>query len=537
VSGRNIDMERKLLDSAFASYDEERHYDEKIDVFDETYIAGITAINKNPALTQLNVLIRTVHEVGSATRIPEDFWALVFGQLSPTDPPIVDTATQTIPFRPGVQFHHLNKEKAKQLNIPIQSVYTMMVDALNAQWILAGDGTPLAEWREMKAASGIRSSLHSSFLTTRRITRVLMESFYCAPGAISLMFDLILLYYEHSRCGKPTIVNYLNLLQKGYPYEYAIVHSMVMAWKGWSFAYRIPEAAYTAQSQLFAAHEVCAPKRPDFRMDWLLYCPVCLIVYALLDQSTSTGSIYPTSYSASKVSGFAGVIVDVLHKPVSEERRITLCPRKTGRNVAACSTTPLKYIKMAGYTVYLNQRSFTICPQRGCANRLECNPEMDRWNSRGRMCATCVFEYRLRELHGGSVTLEPKLMTRGMSAYSQILSAGDTVPMAVVKSEPGTRRRRRLGPDDDAKEDDSFDVSDPFAHLDKYTLANSSKYANSKRGFGTRHDAFSGSGAGALTREDNALVGLSELNRLKRIEKSLIGSGSRGRGRQVGDGF
>lgn len=395
-------------------YNEEDDYDEKIEVFDEAFIADMNRVTGNPALTQLHILVRSIHDVGASTRVPISFWAFVHNQMPTTTAPGLDLTRRTLIFHPTRYIPSRELEpKIGKMTFHVDTMLLKMTSEIDQQWIAARSGGIIRALGEDEVLAGVEESLRPQFLSMRRVFQMIMMMFHCHPTAIDNILWLISLYYEHSRCGKPTIHQTFEALIYEYPYEYNVVFCLMTAWKEWSTAWRVPLSATLTELQLQQTKLLFPPGVPiDFRADWLLYCRSCKKISSLVDQSVSSGSSYPRHYVARSVSGFNGVFVDIHANPKHEWNRPLYCPRKTGKAAVQCAKAPLKHMKMLGYLCFLHDKAYVICTQPGCGNKKQYDPDVDSFNRFGWMCSVCVetarMKTRLREEVDAAVEKEER---------------------------------------------------------------------------------------------------------------------------------
>ena len=473
-------------------YDEGKDYDDtKNDVFDEQFIRDMNKVTNNPALTQLHIFVRCIHEVGASTRIPASFWAFVYNQMPITQLPGLDLKARTLLFNPTSSTFAAGTAAARVMEskglLNIDLMMARMRTDIDQQWWMASrPGTIGGLGEDAAMLEAVEPSLRPQFLGVRRCFQLTMIAMLCNPEAIEEVAWLISMYFQHSRCGKPTITYVFNRLIRNFPYEYNVVYCLMMAWKQWSEAWRVPLPVEVTELQLTQLQALFPEGvRPDFRIDWLLYCPSCKKIPSLVDQSSSTGSSYPKHYKAKSIAGFSGIFVDVRDQPESESQRKIYCPRKTGRAAQQCAQTCLRHMKMAGYLCILNDAVYVICPQVGCGNKMQYNPETDGFNRFGWMCSACVQSSEMRQAMDHKVEYaEARFET--VRTRNVTLPNGrtclDVVSVANPYPDPNDPDENYEGADDETAYAHRTDVDRSIVGVPRWQMRNAGRHEARQRG-------------------------------------------------------
>lgn len=383
-------------DAKMRDYNEDDDYEEKTERLDEELIREMNRLNQNPALTQLYVFVRCVHDVGSSTRMPDSMWAYLAKNMPVEPVACFDLDKRIITFAPAIQTLSARAERLRGRELDFDKVRSHFMRELDAQWMLGVDTRPIQGLGEETSLPHVDPPLHAAFLMMRRFVHILMTVYHCHEVAQGLMTNLIHLYYQNSRCGKPTVLTSIHEMIKRFPYEYAILSTMVSAWKEKQRIRRIPVSVTAYENQVLQASAYFGNYAPvDERFDWLVYCPVCSVVRSTIDQCTPTGNAFPVHHAGKHVAGLGEVYVDIIARVEDESDRPLYWPRKTGVTATACSHTQLCHAKLMGYVVFFNGKAYTMCSN--CPNRMECFTEYDSFNRKGFMCATCVFEQEFRD--------------------------------------------------------------------------------------------------------------------------------------------
>lgn len=488
-------------------YDEGKDYDDtKIDMFDEQFIVDMNKVTGNPALTQLHIFVRCIHEVGASTRVPASFWSFVYNQMPIAQPEGLDLKQRTLLFKPTaskfISGHAAELYGKAKLNI--DTMMLRMRTDVDQQWWMGSRGGVIYGLGEDLVIESVEPSLRPQFLGVRRCFQLTMISLLCHPDAIDLVAWLITLYFQHSRCGKPTITQVFNRLIRAFPYEYSVVYCLMMTWKEWDTAWRVPLPVGITENQLKQLQALfpCGV-RPDFRIDWLVYCPTCKKIPALVDQAISTGSSYPKHYTAKSVAGFSGIFVDVRDQPAFESERKVYCPRKTGRAAQQCAQTCLRHMKMAGYLCVLNDTVYVICPQRGCGNKMQCIPDVDGFNKSGWMCSACVQSAEMERAMNYKIDYAETHFRNVRTRYVSLPNGRMALDVATVSNSLRKKRNAEGGPLDEYEEeevkrrqdestgtataaaqpaDHGTDVSQSIVGLEPGALRNVARHTKSTRG-------------------------------------------------------
>lgn len=291
----------------------------------------------------------------------------------------------------------------------------------------------------------------------------IMTYFHCPPISIDYMTHLAAVFYkEDVKVGKSDIHEIHLRLEQEFPYAYQIWSVLMSARRLWNTVYSIPLPLDTVHLQLKRYKELFKNGNLPPRLDWLLYCTNCKRIRALVDQSKTKGSLYPTHYIASQVAGFSNVLVDVKSTMGNELKRPLYCGRKVGQQVAVCVETELKHISMTGQLIYCYDQLYTICAQPGCGGKMQVNIREDVYNQYGWQCSTCA-------------NIEYMIENKGISAYAPVPNLNHPISHHTQKKRgrpPGTKNKATTAKAKPKKEvvmedvlEESDDDDDPYVIL------------------------------------------------------------------------
>lgn len=348
-----------------------------------------------------HVFLKGVNEVGITTRVPLSWWSFVYHEMGSETPELMVDG-ERIKFQPTrVQLAGVPSKVTSKAFVECERVYAHLRSMLDNQHVIGRFDRPFELLGETEGHARILSR-HSklSFLVTRRILQTIMIHYHCNPEATEAVLKLVELFYQYTKCGKPTVAATFHDLRISYPYEYAILFASLTAWCQWNLVWRVPLPENVVKTQL-DKWEWLFPRGLPPRIDWLLYCPNCLQVRSLIDQSRAAGDAYPKHFNSMQAMGFEGPLVDIKERfrkpgaPESDQLQRTLyCPRQQGELAKQCEQTRMLHVCMTGHRVVFNNKPYQICSTLRCYNRVELNPCEDEWTLEGVVCKTCIFRRR-----------------------------------------------------------------------------------------------------------------------------------------------